>query len=175
MPYSVAEFDEAKQEAFISTVADAANVESFRVAITSITPTTEAGGRRLLAQGCEVLFRVRVPLSEKEDGAPPILEALSAVENMNTLFETRGLLPALRVAAPARIVRPQRSCAASSINGVHPTPFRAPAPCVHAKLLCCAPSPQSLIQPCIGSSCALRQRSLRVWGLTWRLVVICAT
>ena len=74
MPYSVAEFDESRQEAFIETVADAANVPSFRVEITSIT---EAAGRRLLAQGCEVLFRVRVPRGEEEERAPVILEALS--------------------------------------------------------------------------------------------------
>ena len=127
MPYSVAEFDEARQEAFIESVADALNVQSFRVEITSIT---EAAGRRLLAQGCEVLFRVRMPRGEEEDRGPLMLEALSAVENMNARLEQRGLQPALRV-VPARIVRPQRSCAVSqaalSINGVHGL-SRAPHP-----------------------------------------------
>ena len=101
MPYSVAEFDESRQESFIETVADAANVPSFRVEITSIT---EATGRRLLAQGCEVLFRVRMPRGEEEERAPVILEALSAVENMNARLEQRGLQPALRVVGPAHTI-----------------------------------------------------------------------
>jgi hypothetical protein len=159
MPYSVAEFDESRQEAFIETVADAANVQSFRVTIVSIT---EAAGRRLLAQGCEVLFRVRVPRGEEEERAPPILEALSAVENMNARLEQRGLQPALRVVGPARIIRPQRNCAASPINGAH-GPFPCTPSCVRLSFY----SPQSLPAPeavmladaralhcCIGSSCA---------------------
>ena len=130
MPYSVEEFDETRQEAFIETVAEAANVEPYRVTIISITSTAAEASRRLLAQGCEVLFRVRVPLGGEEDRAPPILAALS-FETVNTALEKRGLLPALRFAEPARIVRPQRSCAVSqaalSINGVHGL-SRAPHP-----------------------------------------------
>ena len=130
MPYSVEEFDETKQEAFIETVAEAANVEPYRVTIISITSTAAEASRRLLAQGCEVLFRVRMPRGEEEDRGPLMLEALSAVENMNARLEQRGLQPALRV-VPARIVRPQRSCAVSqaalSINGVHGL-SRAPHP-----------------------------------------------
>jgi hypothetical protein len=133
MPYSVAEFDESRQEAFIETVADAANVQSFRVTIVSIT---EAAGRRLLAQGCEVLFRVRVPRGEEEE------RALSAVENMNARLEQRGLQPALRVVGPARIIRPQRSCAASPINGAH-GPFPCTPSCVRLSFY----SPQSLPAP----------------------------
>ena len=98
MPYRVAEFDESRQEAFIETVADAANVPSFRVEITSIT---EATGRRLLAQGCEVLFRVRVPIGEETED---IIEALS-FENVNMGLEQGGLQPAQRLATPARIFR----------------------------------------------------------------------
>ena len=123
MPYSVEEFGETRQEAFIETVADAANVEPFRVTIASNTSVNQA-------QGCEVLFRVRMPRGEEEDRGPLMLEALSAVENMNARLEQRGLQPALRV-VPARIVRPQRSCAVSqaalSINGVHGL-SRAPHP-----------------------------------------------
>jgi len=140
MPYSVEEFDETRQEAFIETVAEAANVEPYRVTIISITSTAAEASRRLLAQGCEVLFRVRVPLGGEEDRAPPILAALS-FETVNTALEKRGLLPALRFAEPARIVRPQRSCAASPINGVHggapPTPF--------VRLLCCCWT----VRPCL--------------------------
>ena len=140
MPYSVEEFDETRQEAFIETVAEAANVEPYRVTIISITSTAAEASRRLLAQGCEVLFRVRVPLGGEEDRAPPILAALS-FETVNTELEKRGLRPALRFAEPARIVRPQRSCAASPINGVHggapPTPF--------VRLLCCCWT----VRPCL--------------------------
>ena len=139
MPYSVAEFDDARQEAFIESVADALNVQSFRVEIPSIT---EAAGRRLLAQGCEVLFRVRIPRGEEDDRGPLVLEALSAVENMNARLEQRGLQPALRVVGPARIIRPQRNCAASPINGA-----QGPFPCTPSCVRLSFYFPQSLPAP----------------------------
>ena len=63
-------------------------------------------------------------------GALPVTAYVSRVTkrgDVNTRLEQRGLFPALRFAEPARIVRPQRSCAASSINGVH-DPFLRPPP-----------------------------------------------
>ena len=94
MPYSVEEFGETRQEAFIETVADAANVEPFRVTIASNTSVNQA-------QGCEVLFRVRVPIGEETED---IIEALS-FENVNMGLEQGGLQPAQRLATPARIFR----------------------------------------------------------------------
>jgi hypothetical protein len=133
MPYSVEEFDEARREAFREAVADAANVEPYRVEIISVTQLPcgwEAPARRLLEHNCpcELLFRVRVPRGEEEERAPTILAALT-VENVNTRLAERGVEPALTFMEPAHIVAPVAPVAPRApppINGVH-GPFSHPS------------------------------------------------
>jgi len=100
---SAADFGPDQQDAFVDVVANAANVDSYRVEITSVADVEVSARRRLLAAGVQVDFTIRVPDAD-EKLAPPILEALT-MDKMQAGLAAQGLPTMIAVVKKAKMMR----------------------------------------------------------------------
>ena len=88
LPYTVESFTQEQQGLFTTAVAEAADVQPFRVTINSISEA-KANNRRLLAASIIVDFNIRAP-PKKADALESISAGLST-DNLNANLASQGV------------------------------------------------------------------------------------